>query len=75
MTLSFVDIYTLSPTTPVFVESTIYNYNFSLHQNPVAHASNINIKTSIAGIPIMYHQTLILLVLIYELNFELVETM
>ena len=37
---------TLSPTTSVFVESTIYNCNFCLHKNPVAWASNINIKTS-----------------------------
>ena len=38
--------YTLSPTTPVFVEYTIYNCNFCLRKNPVAQASNINIKTS-----------------------------
>ena len=28
--------YTLSPTTPVFVKSTIYNCNFCLRKNPVA---------------------------------------
>ena len=38
--------YALSSTTPVLVESIIYNFNFCLRKNPVAYASNINIKTS-----------------------------
>ena len=69
--------YTMSPTTPVFVDCTMNNYNFFLRRNPFAQTSNTNSKTrtswDINNITTNWN-FIKCWVLIYELNFELAET-
>ena len=64
--------YTLSPTTPVFVESTIIQMLFL----PAQKSSCIGVLTltsrpALAGIPIIYHQTGILSIVGVHLRIKL----
>ena len=63
--------YTLSPTTPVFVESTIYNCIFACANIQLNRRLTLTSRPALAGIPIIYHQTGILSIVGVNLRIKL----